>query len=167
MVPLVWIGEALTLGDTVLLRCVGLDKYNYVLLLGAHIIGLGSVLAAALVVASTTGTARREDATQFNRLTLARVDNGSNWRVWVALGCWHALSAFELREFWNEWALYCQNRATYDAWGDPDTPKEARYTVRREQVSRNNDASDSFPTKLPTRQPLKPSLPSDTKCSFR
>jgi hypothetical protein len=79
-----WIGEALTLGDAVLLRCVGLDKYNYVLLLGAHIIGLGSVLAAALVVASTTGTARRENATQFNRLTLARVDNGSNWLVWVA-----------------------------------------------------------------------------------
>lgn len=71
---------------TALVRRTG--HVNYVLRLGARLTGLGSILAAALVAASATWTARREDATpQFNRLTLSRVDNGSNWLVWVALGC--------------------------------------------------------------------------------
>lgn len=113
--------------------------YLRFLRLGARICGFGSLLSTLLIPIYATGAARGLSTVQFNLLTLARVESGSTWRVWVTVFSWWIFIAFVLREFWNEWALYYKNRSHFAARGDEDMPKECRYTVRCEQVGTNTD----------------------------
>lgn len=113
--------------------------YLRFLRLGARICGFGSLLSVVLIPIYASGRARGLSTTQFNLLTLARVQSGSTWRVWVTVFCWWIFIAFVLREFWIEWTLYYKNKSAFAARGDEDIPKECRYTVRCEQIGQNTD----------------------------
>lgn len=132
-----WWRDALAVSDEETLRCVGLDTFMYLRLLrlGARISGLGTFMALFLVPIYSTGKARGKATEQFNLLTLARVEQGSSWRLYIAILAWWLFCAAVLREFWKEWELFYKNRTDFAARGDADTPLHARYAIRVEQVS--------------------------------
>jgi hypothetical protein len=130
-----WWSDTLAVTQEETLRCVGLDSYMFLrfLRLGARVCTLGTVLSLVLIPVYATGEARGDATLEFNKLTLARVDQGSD-RIWASLVAWYIFIAFILFEFWNEWKLYFKNRSFFLARGDIDLPKAFRYAIRVEQV---------------------------------
>jgi hypothetical protein len=121
-----------------LLRCVGLDTYMFlrVLRLGARMAGAGTLCALLLIPVYATGDAEGDATLEFNSLTLAKVEQGSE-RMWATVVCWWIFVGFVLHEFWTEWTLFSKNRYDFLAKGDPDTPKDFRYAIRVEQLPAN------------------------------
>ena len=114
--------------------------YLRLLRLGASICVIGTVLAAILIPAYATGGNRGNGTLQFNRLTLARVEPGEQWRLWVTAGAWCVFVAGVLHLFWQEWALFYKNRQNFLAFGDEDMIPDYRYTVRVEQIKKNSNS---------------------------
>jgi hypothetical protein len=136
-----WWKEAYALDDEETLRCVGLDSFMFLRLLrlGSRICALGTAFSFILIPIYATGNARGIDTEQFNLLTLARVEQGSSWRLYVTVIVWWFFVAAVLIELWKEWVLYYRNRTEFLARGDIDMPREYRYAVCVEQVGNNSD----------------------------
>jgi Late exocytosis, associated with Golgi transport/Cytosolic domain of 10TM putative phosphate transporter len=133
--------DAVAVSDEETLRCVGLDAYMFlrILRLGARICAFGTALSAILLPVYATGTNAGNATEQFNLLTLAKVAQGTSWRIYVTALVWWIFVAAVLREFYSEWVLYAKNRADYLARGDPDAPVPTRYTILVEMVPENTD----------------------------
>jgi calcium permeable stress-gated cation channel len=86
-----------------------------------------------------TGNASGPETEQFNLLTIARVEQGSTWRLYVSVIVWYMFCMFILYQFWIEWALYYKHRSVFSSQGDMDMSVEYRYSVRVEQVLNNSD----------------------------
>lgn len=127
------------LSDEETLRCVGLDAFMYLrmLQLGMRICAFGSLLACALIPIYATGDNSGASTEQFNMLTLAKVEKGSSWRLYVTVGSFWLFCFFILKLFWNEWKLYYKNRMAFLANGDVDA--KCRHAVFVEQFKNNND----------------------------
>jgi hypothetical protein len=130
-----WWKATLAVTDEETLKCVGLDSYMFLrfLRLGARISALGVLLSVVLLPVYATGNARGAATEQFNLLTLARVEAGSN-RIWASAIAWWIFCLGIGHEFWNEWQLYKVNRYVFLKVGDVDMPKEFRYAIQVEQV---------------------------------
>jgi len=140
-----WWSDTWNVSQAELLRCVGLDSYMFLrfLRLGARMASIGTGLSLILIPIYATGNATGAWTLQFNRLTLARVEQGSS-RLWATTFCWWSFIAFVLYEFWTEWKLFYRNRHDFVANGDPDTPLDFCYAIRVEQL----------PLELRTREAL-------------
>ena len=130
-----WWKATLAVTEQETLSCVGLDSYMFLrfLRLGARISALGVLLSVVLIPVYATGDARGAATEQFNLLTLARVEAGSN-RIWASAIAWWIFCFAILYEFWNEWELHKVNRYAFLKVGDVDMPKEFRYAIQVEQV---------------------------------
>ena len=130
-----WWRAALFVDQDELLRCVGLDSYMFLrfLRLSARLCGVGTCLALVLIPVFATGDGTGNHTLQFNQLTLARVEAGSN-RLWAAVIAWFIFVGFTLWSFHEEWKLYSKNRYAFLARGDVDMQREYRYAVRVEQI---------------------------------
>jgi len=130
-----WLMDAWNVSEEELLRCVGLDAFMYLrfLRLCARVAAVGTFFSLVLIPLYVTGGNRGDASEQFNKLTLARVESGSN-RLWVATFFWWIFVAFVLNEFWKEWQLFAKNRYNFLANGAPDTPQDFRYSIRVEQL---------------------------------
>ena len=130
-----WWRAALDVEQDELLRCVGLDSYMFLrfLRLSARLCGVGTCLAVVLIPVFATGDEAGNHTLQFNQLTLARVEAGSD-RLWAALIAWFIFVGFTLWYFHAEWKLYSKNRYAFLARGDVDMQREYRYAVRVEQI---------------------------------
>lgn len=137
----VWWKEVLQVSDDETLRCVGLDTYMFLRLLyvGMRVTGVGSILSLVLLPVYATGNASGPETEYFNLLTLARVEQGSTWRLYVSVALWYIFCFFVLYQFWTEWTLYYKHRIVYSSLGDVDMSIEYRYSVRVEQVLSNSD----------------------------
>lgn len=101
-----WWKDAWDVEQEELLRCVGLDSYMFLrfLRLGARMAAVGTLCSLVLIPIYATGNAEGEATLEFNSLTLARVEQGSN-RMWASVLCWCIFVAFVLHEFWVEWTV--------------------------------------------------------------
>jgi calcium permeable stress-gated cation channel len=138
-----WWNEVLKVSDDETLRCVGLDTYMFLRLLyvGMRITGFGSILSLILLPVYATGNASGPETEQFNLLTLARVEQGSTWRLYVSVLVWYIFCLFILYQFWMEWTLYYKHHTVFSAQGDMDMSIDYRYSVRVEQVLSNSDGA--------------------------
>ena len=149
-----WWKAAWSCSDEELLRCVGLDTFQYLRLLwmGVRLCFVGTLLSLILIPIYATGSI--EEAQEFNQLTLARVEK--SWRLYVAVVCWYIFVAYALFLFWHEWALYRTNRSQYLAVGDPDMPKTARYAAVAEQVDKSTNLLEYFERLFPKAAAWEP-----------
>lgn len=106
----VWWKDTWNVEQEELLRCVGLDSYMFLrfLRLGARMAGVGTLCSLVLLPIYATGNAEGESTMEFNSLTLARVEAGSN-RMWATVTAWCIFVAFILHEFWSEWLVRCES----------------------------------------------------------
>jgi calcium permeable stress-gated cation channel len=106
----VWWKDTWNVEQEELLRCVGLDSYMFLrfLRLGARMAGMGTLCSLVLLPIYATGNAEGESTMEFNSLTLARVEAGSN-RMWATVTAWCIFVAFILHEFWSEWLVRCES----------------------------------------------------------
>ena len=101
-----WWKDAWKVEQEELLRCVGLDSYMFLrfLRMGARMAGFGTICSLVLIPVYATGKAEGDPTLEFNSLTLARVEQGSN-RMWATAFIWWIFVAFVLYEFWMEWTV--------------------------------------------------------------
>jgi hypothetical protein len=116
--PTPWYRAAWQVDQNETLRCVGLDAFMFLrfLRMGARMTLLGTISAYFLIPIYVTGNAKGIDTEQFNQLTLARIEQGSD-RLWAPLVAWYIFVAFILYEVLQEWKLYTTNRNTFMAKG--------------------------------------------------
>ncbi|KAL3927188.1 MAG: hypothetical protein SGBAC_013181 [Bacillariaceae sp.] len=140
-----WIMDAWRVDKEELRKNVGLDSYMFLrfLRLGARISGMGILCSLILVPVYATGMARGDSTIQFNQITLARVDQGSD-RIWGTVLLWWVFIAFILKEFWTEWIEYQDNRREFLAKGDPDGSLDMRYALLVEQLPEAKQSDEAL-----------------------
>jgi len=94
-----WWKAAMQVDDPTLLKYVGLDMYMFLrfLRMGMRICALGCILAAGLIPVYYTGEVTGAVASEFNSITLARVETDS-LRLWASLGAWYIFCAYCLQQ---------------------------------------------------------------------
>jgi len=140
-----WIMDAWRVDEETLRKNVGLDSYMFLrfLRLGARISLFGVVCSFILLPVYATGEERGDATIQFNRLTLARVKQGSD-RLWGTVLLWWVFIAFILKEFWNEWKEYQDNRREFLAKGDPDGNLDMRYALLVENIPESQQSDEAL-----------------------
>eukprot|EP00980_Cylindrotheca_fusiformis_P025793 scaffold14624_cov100-Cylindrotheca_fusiformis.AAC.1 len=151
-----WITDAWAVDQDELRKSVGLDTYMYLrfLAVGARIAAMGIFFSVFLIPIYATGENRGDSTIQFNLLTLARVEQGSN-RMWATLVFWWLFVAIVLREFWNEWNVFAEHRQEFMAHGDPDGNKDSRYAIRVESLPQTNQTDRTLKDRFEEPHPDK------------
>jgi hypothetical protein len=151
-----WITHAWSVSQDVLRDSVGLDTFMYLrfLRLGARISAIGVFFSIVLIPVYATGDNRGNSTIEFNQLTLARVDQGSN-RLWATVVFWWFFIYFILFEFWNEWKMFVEHRRRFMAHGDPDSNKDSRYAIRVEQLPEPNQTDLTLTAHFEELYPLQ------------
>lgn len=140
-----WILDAWRVDKDTLRKNVGLDSYMFLrfLRLGARISFMGVLCSVILVPVYATGLRRGDDTIQFNQITLARVLEGSD-RIWGTVILWWLFIGFILKEFWNEWMEYQDNRREFLAKGDPDGNTDMRYALLVEKIPQSEQSDEAL-----------------------
>eukprot|EP00980_Cylindrotheca_fusiformis_P012968 scaffold3236_cov66-Cylindrotheca_fusiformis.AAC.34 len=151
-----WIADAWAVDQDELRKSVGLDTYMYLrfLVVGARIAAMGIFFSIFLIPIYATGENRGKSTIEFNRLTLARVEQGSN-RLWASLVFWCLFVAIILRELWNEWKVFTEHRQEFLAHGDTDVNRESRYAIRVESLPETNKTDRTLAARFEESLPGK------------